>query len=74
MTDGSMTREGFLKQWSDYGYPPEKVKQLINEGRITSKSLFIEFAHWYVDGQLMFAEYHNKEGNYEYIPYRKREM
>lgn len=70
MTEQSITREGFLAQWANYGYSPEKVSQLMQQGRITHKDVFRDFAHWYLDGYVMFAEYEDATG-FHYIRYRK---
>ena len=70
MTENAITREGFLAQWAGYGFSPEEVKNMVDSNRITSKNVFTEFLHWYLDGKLMFAEYIDKDG-YQYIRYRK---
>lgn len=72
MIKDSKNGEGFLAQWEFYGIDPKKLDELINEKRITSKNVFSDFLHWYLDGYLMFAEYINlKTDEYEYIRYRK---
>ena len=65
-------REGFIEQWKMYGFAPEQLSDLIISGRITSKNVFSNFLHWYLDGNIMFAEYFDlKSAEYQYIRYRK---
>ena len=72
MAQNDIIREGFLDQWLSYGLTPEEVLELIEAKRITSKNVFSDFLHWYLDGNVMFAEYIDLKSNeYQSIRYRK---
>lgn len=72
MEHNDILREGLLIQWMSYGLTYEEVLKLIEEKRITSKNVFSDFLHWYLDDKVMFAEYIDLKSNeYQYIQYRK---
>lgn len=74
MTNNDVTlRECVIEQWKFYGYDISEVMELLSEERITNKSVFSNFFHWYVDDKLMFAEWQEPDGTWSCIPYRMKE-